>query len=76
MTKRERERILRNVRQMYRDILKYKIGGRRMMALEGLSIILAVFFNIPKYHDPVYCTKNKDVIELYNQIRGARGESR
>ena len=47
-----------------------------MLALEGLSIILAVFFNIPKYHDPVYCTKNKDVIELYNQIRGARGESR
>lgn len=44
MTKRERERILRNVRQMYRDILKYKIGGRRMLALEGLGMILATFF--------------------------------
>lgn len=37
MSKRERKRILHNVKQMYRDILKYKIGGRRMLALEGFE---------------------------------------
>ena len=76
MTKRARERILRNVRQMYFDIVKYQIGGRRMLALEGLGMILATFFKIPKQHDPIYWERNKAVLDLYNQIRGARGERR
>lgn len=76
MSKRERKRILRNVKQMYFDIIMHKIGGRRMMALEGLSIILATFFKIPKQHDPIYWERNKAVLDLYNQIRGARGERR
>lgn len=73
---RERERILRNVRQMYFDIVKYQIGGRRMLALEGLGMILATFFKIPKHHDPNYWERNKVVLDLYDKIRGARGESR
>lgn len=73
MTKRERKRILRNVRQTYFDILKHKIGGRRTIALEGLGMVLATFFNIPRNIEKEYAARNRDVIELYDEIRGTRG---
>ena len=73
MTKRERKRILRNVRQTYFDILKHKIGARRTTALKGLGMVLATFFNIPRDIGKEYATNNKDVLELYDEIRGTRG---
>lgn len=76
MSKRERKRILRNVKQMYFDIVKYQIGGRRMMALEGLSIILATFFNMPRMVDKEWKDKHRDVWELYQEINGNRGENK
>lgn len=76
MSKRERKRILRNVKQMYFDIIMHKIGGRRMMALEGLSIILATFFNMPRMVDKEWKDKHRDVWELYQEINGNRGENK
>lgn len=76
MTKRERERILGNVRDMYYKIIKHKIGGARMLALEGLAMILAVFFSIPKTLTDEYVARNQDVMDLYNKIRGTEGLGR
>ena len=76
MTKREREQILHNVKQMYFDIIMHKIGGRRMMALEGLIIILATFFNMPRMVDKEWKDKHRDVWELYQEINGNRGENK
>lgn len=54
----------------------HKIGGRRMMALEGLSIILATFFNMPRMVDKEWKDKHRDVWDLYQEINGNRGENK
>lgn len=73
MSKRERKRILRNVKQMYLDTLKYKVGGKKTVALDGLCVMLATFFNIPRNITQEWKAKNKDVWDLYLEINGTIG---
>lgn len=44
------------------------------MALEGLSIILATFFNMPKKITDEWKDKHDDVWDLYCEINGMGGE--